>query len=44
MDERGEVKEPPPFEQVAADWAEIGEQEHHNQAALGGEGCLRYSR
>ena len=30
MDERGEVKEPPPFDKVAADWAEIG------AAALGG--------
>lgn len=24
MDERGEVKEPPPFDKVAMDWGEIG--------------------
>ena len=24
MDERGEVKEPPPFDRVAMDWGEIG--------------------
>ena len=24
MDERGKVKEPPPFEKVAADWADMG--------------------
>jgi hypothetical protein len=26
MDERGEVRDPPPFEKVAEDWRDIGEQ------------------
>lgn len=37
MDERGEVKEPPPFDKVAMDWGEIGAQHCFSllRAALG---------
>ena len=39
MDERGEVKEPPPFEKVAEDWRSMGEV--HGGAGWKGRRCCR---